>query len=108
MLDATAPPAPLVPAAPSISTVATRETAVLEPLAPPAPSAPPAVLPALSIPLKHVPAPASPPAKPHGVNPPAGASAAASSNAPPRPDCDPNFTLDDQGRKHWKPECFTK
>jgi serine/threonine protein kinase len=106
--ESTAPPAPLAPAAPSISTVATGETAVLEPLAPPAPSAPPAVLPALSIPLKHVPAPASPPAKPHGVNPPAGASAAASSNAPPRPDCDPNFTLDDQGRKHWKPECFTK
>jgi hypothetical protein len=28
--------------------------------------------------------------------------------APAPPSCDPSFTLDDQGRKHWKPECFLK
>lgn len=96
-------------AAPSIATVATGESAVLEPLTPPASAPPPvAVVPAVSIAQKHSPAPAPPPAKPRAVNPVPGATAAASSNAPPRPDCDPNFTLDDQGRKHWKPECFTK
>jgi hypothetical protein len=26
--------------------------------------------------------------------------------APPRPDCNPNFYLDAQGDKHFKPECF--
>jgi serine/threonine-protein kinase len=26
----------------------------------------------------------------------------------PSPNCDPSFTLDDQGRKHFKPECYLK
>ena len=27
-------------------------------------------------------------------------------SAPPKPSCDPNYTLDENGRKHFKPECF--
>jgi eukaryotic-like serine/threonine-protein kinase len=34
--------------------------------------------------------------------------ARAPASGPAGPDCDPNFILDDQGRKHWKPECFLK
>jgi hypothetical protein len=26
--------------------------------------------------------------------------------ATPKPNCNPNFTLDAQGEKHFKPECF--
>jgi hypothetical protein len=46
------------------------------------------------------PAPAvrSSPAAAPALSPAAGRSAS--------PDCDPAFTLDDQGRKHFKPECF--
>jgi serine/threonine protein kinase len=32
--------------------------------------------------------------------------APASASAPTNPNCDPNYTLDDQGRKKFKPECF--
>jgi hypothetical protein len=66
---------------------------VLEPVDPPAsapplePSAAPYVSPA------HVPAPRRPPA-------------GASVPNKPRPNCDPNFYLDAQGEKHFKPECF--
>jgi serine/threonine-protein kinase len=61
------------------------------PAVPPAPSA-----------VSTTPKPtAAPPPRPTLVAPsPAPALAA--------PSCDPNFTLDDQGRKHWKPECFLK
>jgi hypothetical protein len=27
-------------------------------------------------------------------------------HAKSKPDCDPNYFFDDQGRKHFKPECF--
>ena len=40
-----------------------------------------------------------------GGSPPSG-NVPASSN-PPRPDCNPNFYLDAQGEKRFKPECFT-
>jgi serine/threonine protein kinase len=30
----------------------------------------------------------------------------ASQAPPPNHDCDQNFTLDEQGQKHWKPQCF--
>jgi serine/threonine protein kinase len=38
--------------------------------------------------------------------PPSPASTTTPSAAPPKPNCDPNFTLDENGRKHFKPECF--
>jgi serine/threonine-protein kinase len=39
--------------------------------------------------------PPSPPAKPIPTKHPS-----------PKPDCNPNFTLDDEGEKHYKPACF--
>jgi serine/threonine-protein kinase len=68
--------------------------------------------------------PATPPATPHGggaapghqpahgntpaANPPAAAVAPAAAPAKHgvKPGCDPNYTLDANGEKHWKKECF--
>jgi serine/threonine-protein kinase len=46
-------------------------------------------------PRQHLPGPPPPPAATPTAAPPK-----------PKPDCEPNFTFDDQGRKHFKPECF--
>jgi len=53
--------------------------------------------------------PAPPEPKPAAApRPAAPAPAAAARPAAPKPDCDPPFTLDEQGRKKFKPECFLK
>jgi serine/threonine-protein kinase len=49
-----------------------------------------------------VPSPAPSP-RPEPAHPPDTATA---KPAAPKPDCDPPFVLDDQGRKRFKPECF--
>jgi serine/threonine-protein kinase len=58
--------------------------------------------------------PAPPRTSPARPSRPAGAGSAAASagrrppSAAPRPSCKPNFYLDDQGEKHFKPECFAQ
>jgi len=76
---------------PSASLPAVAET-VAQPPAPPAPSH---SAPLVSRPNTRGPAAPAPPSQGH----PKSATAAS-------PNCDPPFTLDDQGRKHFKPECY--
>jgi serine/threonine-protein kinase len=61
-------------------------------LATPAPAAPPA-------PSPRPPEPARPASPPEPAN-------VTARPAAPKPDCDPPYVLDDQGRKRFKPECF--
>jgi hypothetical protein len=86
MLDASLPPPAAAPSAAAVP-------AARPGWSPPRPvtNAPPAA-----------PAPL-PVAVPGSAPAPAPAPAAAQA-----PNCDPNFTLDDQGRRHFKPECFLK
>jgi len=65
-----------------------RAAIVAEPPSPPQSTAPPKA-------TKRPPA-SSPPVKPSG----------ATSVKQQGPDCDPPFTFDDKGRKHFKPECY--
>jgi len=43
----------------------------------------------------HLPVPVAPPAAHSALGVPSA-----------KPNCDPNFSLDEQGQKHFKPECF--
>jgi hypothetical protein len=40
------------------------------------------------------------------MTPPLAAPASPPPQTKAKPDCDPNYFYDDQGRKHFKPECF--
>jgi serine/threonine-protein kinase len=103
-------PPPRPEAALPAAAVTTDETPTPERLVPP-PSTPtmPPTAPPLQKQTTTIPSP--PPTK-HNVSPPPAVATVTIPNAVPKavpkPDCDPNFTLDDQGRKHWKPECFAK
>jgi eukaryotic-like serine/threonine-protein kinase len=105
------------PADPSRSVVAVQPAASAPPLPEPAPSAPlpSAVIPPLPSDTVAPPPPAAPSPVTKKVVPgepaPRAALGTPPAVAPARPgkpklDCDPNFTLDAQGEKHFKPECF--
>ena len=94
---ATAAPGPVASAAPSVAPSAT-----LEPLVAPATTTSAAT--ATSSPASSTALPALHPAAIPGTRKPVGG--APGSAAKPRPNCDPNFTLDANGEKHFKPDCF--
>src|ERR1019366_615206 len=102
-IPAEALPPPTAPPGPATTTAAV-ETVAPQHLDPPPPvsSGPPpapkhtSLIPSPPPTTKHTPS-----AAPSGTIGPTAA-------APPKPDCDPPFTLDDKGQKHFKPECFTK
>jgi serine/threonine-protein kinase len=105
------PPATVtaVPAAASTPAVA-APTASSPPAAAPASSDPPAVslepLPAAPSSSASARATAKPPAWPSRAT--VGAPPPAAATAPAPASCDPPFTLDQDGRKHFKPECYLK
>lgn len=98
---------------------ATRDEAAYRaaPIVPPIPSAPPSVapLPTLSASAADVepepprgvagPTASRAPARP-APSPAAAATHPATSARKPAPQCNPNYTLDADGNKHFKPECF--
>jgi eukaryotic-like serine/threonine-protein kinase len=91
--------AALQPAEPAPSSLPSSAASV-----PPTPAvnarpAPPSPLPP---PARHD----SPASAARAVPPAPPASVATSAPRPPKRDCDPPFTLDDQGQKQFKPECF--
>jgi serine/threonine-protein kinase len=119
--SATASIAAIVPVAPAVAPVQLQEpvqSQQSQEVAPTTGSANAPIAPATLATGKGEPAtrPGKGPKSPPGTAT-AGAtqrSTPAASVAPPgpaaatKPNCDPNFTLDDQGRKHWKPECFSQ
>jgi serine/threonine-protein kinase len=119
-------PAPVVTTAPPSASVAPAATEAADSAEPAAPDALPgkrlaparhagrSVTPApvpthttapvpLSVPS---PSPAPAPRPPEPARPTPAPEPAAARPSTPKPDCDPPYVLDDQGRKRFKPECF--
>jgi serine/threonine protein kinase len=108
------PSAPPIPPVAETAAAATPTPGVATPAPTPVAIAPP---PPMQTSTHHAATPVSPPqagvppvsppqAAVPPVSPPQAASAAPVTT--PSASCDPPFTLDDQGRKHFKPECFLK
>jgi serine/threonine-protein kinase len=96
------PPASAASPAPSSATASTATSAQSAGTpasvdSAPATPAPPVVAPSKS-------APQTPPH--HGGSAISSPATSSSVTSAPKPSCDPPFTLDDQGRKRFKPECF--
>jgi serine/threonine-protein kinase len=90
-------PAPL----PTVELASPTIATALPPAAASAAASPPASASAI--------ASASPPATttaPPSKTPASKSGAASKSRTTPKKDCDPNYTLDSEGNKHFKPECF--
>jgi serine/threonine-protein kinase len=102
---ATQPPIPVQTAAQVRSAAAPPPPSVaLEQVQPTAASAVPAVASHAVVSPPPSPGPAT--RRQPVATPPASASSKPQPQPQPRPNCDPNFYLDAQGEKHFKPECF--
>jgi len=102
----TAPPLP--PSTASVAAPLPPSTAsAASPPPPPPPSALPGTGPtapaAPGVAISHSPSPPT-----AATVPPTAAVAVSHRASPPPPSCDPPFSLDAEGRKHFKPECFLK
>ena len=102
--SAAPPPAPAAPDAPAAVPVAPTTASTASVAAAPstatAPESPSAT------PRADTPVPVAPTAAPAAPGRPAGAPPRRATSAPVG--CDPPYTLDDEGRKHFRPECFLK
>jgi serine/threonine-protein kinase len=100
--------APLPPLEPQVATAATEapRPSVEEPAPSPAPTAAaPAERPTKPIAMPRA-ATSAPAPRPRPVVAAASAPPVAPPPPPPGKSCTPNYTLDADGVKHWKPECF--
>lgn len=111
---ATSPPAaPALPVASQVRLVPTAESVVS--LATSTSSAPPVFPPVASVNPHPLPSPVMPPPHPVGgaagsskaaaPAPPPGATSASTTAPAPVPNCNPPYTIDSAGHRHYKPEC---